>query len=149
MADLQKTLEEAETVAVMGCSDKPHRTSHKIASYLKESGYRVLPVNPNVEKACGERAYPDLASIPKDVRIDIVDIFRDPEHTAEMVEQAARRAEQTGERPTVWTQLGVSSSEAERAAKDADLPYVKNRCMMVEHGRLIGSPEREDKRVER
>ncbi len=135
--DLQSVLETAETIAVVGCSATPTRTSHKIARYLQARGYRIVPINPNYDEVLGETCYPELPSVPTDVTIDIVDIFRRPEHTADMVRSAIERVEQTGERPVIWTQLGVSSSEAEELAAEAGLPYVRNRCIKIEHDRLF------------
>ena len=134
--ELKDILESAKTIAVVGCSDRPDRTSYAIAQYLDSVGYKVIPVNPNHSNCAGNECYPDLLSIPEDEHIDIVNIFRNPRYTAEMVRIAVERAEKTGERPVIWTQLGVSSVEAERIANEADLPYVKNRCSMVEHSRL-------------
>ena len=135
--NLTALLEEAETIAVVGCSGRPSRTSHGVASYLQQQGYRVIPVNPNYGEVLGERCYPDLPSVPADIRLDIVNIFRAPEHTADMVRSAVERAKQTGERPVVWTQLGVSSDEAKQLAAAAGLPYVENKCIMVEHQRRL------------
>ena len=135
--DLQRVLETADTIAVVGCSATPTRTSHKIARYLQGRGYRIVPVNPNYDEVLGEPCHPDLPSIPADVELDIVDIFRRPEHTADMVRSAIARANQTGERPVIWTQLGVSSSEAKDLAAEAGLPYVRNRCLKIEHDRLL------------
>ena len=137
MPDLHTTLSNARTIAVVGCSDRPSRTSYAIAHYLQDAGYRIIPVNPNISTCHGERAYPDLQSLPDDVQIDIIDIFRNPAHTAEMVQSAVAYAEATGTKPTVWTQLGVSTQEAQQLAEDAGLPYVKNRCIMVEHRRVL------------
>ena len=135
--DLTACLRDAGTIAVVGCSDRPSRTSHRIAAYLQDAGYRVIPVNPNHDAILGETCYPDLPSIPADTAIDIVNIFRAPVHTADMVRSAIDRVTQTGERPVIWTQLGVSSPEAEGLAADADLPYVRNKCIMVEHQRRL------------
>jgi hypothetical protein len=135
--NLQSVLQTAETIAVVGCSAKATRTSHKIARYLQERGYRIVPVNPNYDEVLGETCYPDLPSVPADIKIDIVDIFRRPEHTAEMVRSAIERIEQTNEEPVIWTQLGVSSSEAEELAAEAGLPYVRNRCVKIEYDRLF------------
>ena len=136
--EMEPLLREAHTIAVVGCSTNPNRTSHRIAQYLKDAGYRIVPVNPNYEEACGETAYPDLQHIPDEVKIDIVDIFRDPAHTADMVRDAVARAEATGNQPVIWTQIGVSSEEAEQVAEEAGLPYVRNTCLMVEHRRTLG-----------
>ncbi len=135
MPDLKATLADARTIAVVGCSDRPSRTSYAIARYLQEVGYRIIPVNPNITTCHGEPAYPNLESLPDDVHIDIVNIFRNPAYTAEIVQMAVDYAEASGTKPTVWTQLGVSTNEAQRLAEDAGLPYVNNRCIMVEHRR--------------
>ena len=135
--DLQSVLETAETIAVVGCSATPTRTSHKIARYLQERGYRIVPVNPNYDAVLGETCYPDLPSVPADIEIDIVNIFRAPKHTADMVRSAIERVEQTGQRPVIWTQLGVSTPEAKELTEDAGLPYVRNRCFKIEYDRLL------------
>ncbi len=135
--DLRSVLESAQAIAVVGCSGNPDRTSHKIARYMKHRGYRIVPVNPNYDEVLGEPCYPDLPSIPPDIEIDVVDIFRRPQHTADMVRTAIERTKQTGQRPVIWTQLGVSSSEAEELAADAQLPYVRNRCIKVAYDRLL------------
>jgi hypothetical protein len=135
--DLRTVLDDAHTIAVVGCSGRSTRTSHQIARYMQSRGYRIVPVNPNYDEVLGETCYPDLPSIPTDIEVDIVDIFRRPAHTADMVRTAIERMEQTGERPVIWTQLGVSSTEAEELAAEADLPYVRNRCIKVAYDRLF------------
>lgn len=131
--NLTTVLQDADTIAVVGCSARPSRTSHQIAAYLQRHGYRIVPVNPNHDEILGEPCVPSLQDVPDDVTVDLVNIFRRPEHTAAMVRDAARYAETTGTTPVVWTQLGVSSPEAQQVAADAGLPYVRNRCIKVEH----------------
>ena len=121
------------TVAVVGCSPRAFQTSHRIARYLQDAGLRVVPVNPHHDELLGEPCYPDLQSIPADVELDVVDVFRRPEFTEGVVQDAAARAEATGRRPVVWTQIGVHSPAAARAAEAAGLPYVADRCLMVDH----------------
>lgn len=135
--DLKRILEETKTIAVVGCSNQPWRPSFRISKYLLDVGYEMIPVNPEHETVHGLRCYPDLQSIPADVRLDIVNIFRRPQFTADMVRMTIAYAEATGTKPVIWTQLGVSSTEARRMAEDAGLPYVHNRCILVEHNRLI------------
>lgn len=132
---IDQILEEAETVAVIGCSQKEFRASHQIAEYLMDNGYTVIPVHPDYDKVLGEKAYPTLNDIPEEININVADIFRNKEFTAEMVDQVIERKEVTGQKPVVWTQMDVSSPEAEKKAKEAGLAYVKNKCMMVEHKR--------------
>lgn len=131
-------LKEAKTIAIVGCSDKKYRTSYHIAEYMQENGYRIIPVNPNYDEILGEKVYPSVDEIPEEITIDIVDIFRDPAHTAEMVQDVIRRVRNTGKKPIVWTQLGVSSAEAKKLAENEGLTYIEEKCMMVEHSRNMG-----------
>lgn len=135
--DLHSVLKSAEVIAVIGCSAQRMRTSYKIAHYMQEQGYHIVPVNPNYDTVLGERCYPDLPSVPSELSVDIADIFRAPKHTADMVRTVITRMEQTGQEPVIWTQLGVSSPESEQLAAEADLPYVRNRCIKVEYDRLL------------
>ena len=134
--DLAAALRSARTVAVVGCSPRGFQTSHRIAQYLQRAGLRVVPVNPHQTEILGEPCYPDLVRIPEDVEIDIVDVFRRPQFTEGVVRDAAARAAATGRRPLVWTQIGVHSDAARAAARAAGLPYVADRCLMVDHAAL-------------
>lgn len=135
--DLQSVLEHARTIAVVGCSPRATRTSHRIARYLQDAGYTVIPINPHHDELLGVPCYPDLLHVPEDTEIDIVNVFRQPRFTEGVVQDAVDRSERTGERPVIWTQLGVSTREAQRLAEAHGLPYVANRCSMVEHARLL------------
>jgi uncharacterized protein len=131
--DLSALLSDAQTIAVVGCSPRGFQTSNRIAHYLLGAGFEVVPVNPHHEELLGRPCYPDLVSIPDDVEIDIVNVFRRAEHTPGVVEDAIVRAERTGQRPAIWTQLGVHHPDAQEAALAADIPYIANRCIMVDH----------------
>jgi len=131
IADL---LRSARTIAVVGCSPKTHRDSHRVAAYLQRAGYRIVPVNPGFDEILGEPCYPDLRSIPDDVEVDIVDVFRRAEHVPPIVDAAIARG--VG---AVWLQLGVTHPEAEARAREAGMVVVSNRCLKVEHRRLVGS----------
>ena len=139
MYDFKKILESARTIAVIGCSADPSRTSFAISRYLIEVGYQIIPVNPNHREVHGLTCYPDVGRIADDLRIDIVNIFRRPAFTADMVRDVLKRIERTGEKPVIWTQIGVSSSVAEKLTDESGLVYVKNRCIMVEHSHLGGA----------
>ena len=132
-ADLGLYLRSMRTVAVVGCSPRASQTSHRIARYLQNAGCRIVPVNPHHETLLGEPCYPSLLAIPEDVELDVIDVFRRSEHTAAVAQDAADRAARTGRTPLFWTQLGVHSGEAEQIAEAAGLPYVRNRCLMVDH----------------
>lgn len=119
-------LKYAKTIAVVGLSDKSERHSHRVASYFKSKGFRIIPVNPNVKEVLGEKAYSSLMEIPKDIHIDIVDIFRRPNevigHMKEVVERGGIK--------TVWLQDGVNSPETEDFAEDYGITMVTNFCIM-------------------
>ena|SRR5688572_32280816 len=129
---LRNLLETSRRIAVVGCSPKPERDSHAIAKYLIDSGYEVFPVNPGQAEILDRPCYPDVASIPGGV--EIVDIFRSPEHVPPVVEDAiASKAK------AVWLQLGVGNEDAERRASDAGLMVVSEQCILVVHRRLFRS----------
>jgi hypothetical protein len=129
-AEIDELLARARTIAVVGVSAKPDRDSHRVAAYLQAAGYRIVPVNPGLDEVLGERAWPDLASIPADVAIDIVDIFRLPEHIPPIVEAAIARGA-----GAVWMQLGLAHNDAAARARAAGLTVVMDRCLKVEHAR--------------
>ena len=126
--NITKLLEKARTVVVVGCSPKPERDSHRVAAYLQGAGYRVIPVNPVAEEILGEKVYPDLASIPREIEIDIVDVFRRPEHIPAVVDDVLARGA-----GALWLQLGCSHPESEQRAADAGLIVVADRCIKIEH----------------
>ena len=138
MVEIAPVLRNARTIAVVGCSPRGLQTSHRIAQYLQQAGYRVVPVNPYHEAILGEPCYPSLQAIPEDVEVDIVNVFRRAEFTPGVVEDVIARMAQTGQRPVIWTQLGVHHPEAQQLAEEAELPYVASRCIMVDHRVLTG-----------
>ncbi|WP_232939636.1 CoA-binding protein [Exiguobacterium aurantiacum] len=129
---LKQWLTEAKTIAVVGVSANPNKTANQIAEYLLLQGYTVIPVNPTLETWNGRKVYPTVESIPG--RVDIVDVFRRNEFLAGVAEDAVRH----GDVGLVFNQLGLTSPDAERIARDAGLDYIENRCIYVEHARLLG-----------
>lgn len=127
--EVKAILEESRTVAVVGMSSKPERDSHKVAAYLKEHGYRVIPVNPSEDEILGEKSYAKLEDIPG--KVDVVDIFRKPGAIPAIVDSAI--AIGAG---AVWMQLGLAHHESAEKARAAGLKVVQSKCMKVEHSRL-------------
>jgi uncharacterized protein len=122
-------LKKSRTVAVVGISAKAERDSNKVASYLKEHGYKVIPVNPGLKEVLGEPCYPDLKAIPE--HIDVVDIFRSVDAIPGIVDEAIAVGADA-----VWMQLGLAHEEAAEKARKAGLTVVMNRCMKIDHARL-------------
>jgi predicted CoA-binding protein len=128
-AAITNLLRSAKTIAVVGLSDNPGRDSYHIGIYLLSAGYRIFPVNPQIQGALGLQSYPDIASIGE--HIDIVDIFRRPEAVPGIItESVAARA------GAVWLQFGTVNERAITTALAAGLDVVADRCIMVEHRRL-------------
>lgn len=126
-----QVLQESKTVAVVGLSDNPERASYRIANYLQKQGYRIIPVNPKLETVLGEKAYPDLKSIP--FPVDVVDVFRRQEEVDAVIEEALAKNPRA-----IWLQVGLSSSAGQVKADQQDCAFIENCCIMVEHRRLIG-----------
>ena len=129
MEDIARILKNHHTIAVVGLSPNPDRPSHEVASYLKDHGYEIIPVNPAAAEVLGKKCYPDLRAIPKPV--EVVDIFRRSEFVGPIVEEAiAIKAK------VVWMQDGVVNEEAATRARQAGLQVVMDACMKREHQRL-------------
>lgn len=127
-AEIRAALESARTIAVVGCSPKPERPSHAIARYLMEQGYRMIPVNPGHRAILGETCYRSLAEIPREVTIDIVDVFRRSDQVAGIADEAIAR--KVG---FFFMQQGVLDSDAARRLEAAGIPVAMDRCILVEH----------------
>jgi len=119
-------LKKAKTIAVVGLSTKPLRPSHGVALYMQQQGYRIIPVNPNIQNVLGERAYASLNDVPE--KIDVVNIFRRSEFVPEIVEQAIAL-----ELTAVWMQEGVIHEQAAEKARQAGIFVVMDRCILKEH----------------
>jgi len=129
MSMAEKILNSSRVVAMVGLSSKPGRPSYKVASYLKQQGYKIIPVNPAEKEILGEPSYPDLASISES--IDVVDIFRRSEEVPSIVEEAIKIGAKA-----VWMQEGVRNEEAAARAREAGLMVVMDKCMRKEHLKL-------------
>jgi predicted CoA-binding protein len=133
--DSLRDLLDADTIAVVGCSTTEGKAAHDVPNYLQEHGYRIVPINPFADEILGERAYDSLADVEED--IDLVDVFRPSEETPGIVEDVIARNENRGDADAVWLQLGIESEEAATLADEAGLQFVQDRCIKIEHGRLV------------
>jgi len=129
---IQKILTEYRTWAVVGCSPDPGRYSNAVARFLEDHGYDVIPVNPTESEVLGRTCYPDLASIPSEIEVEVVDIFRRSEHAGDVVDAAIERGAKA-----VWMQLDVVDADAAARAEAAGLLVVMDRCPKIELPGLV------------
>ena len=127
--EIRQILTRFKTIAVVGISEKPDRPSYRVAEYLQKNGYRIIPVNPVLQEVFGEKAYPDLKSIPE--KVEIVDIFRKPDAVPDIVDQAI----QIGAK-VIWMQENIVHNTAADKARNAGLQVVMNKCILKEHANL-------------
>ena len=127
-----------DTIAVVGGSTTPGKAAHDIPAYLQRHGYRIVPVNPFADEVLDEPAYDSLAEVPDSIAVDVVDVFRPSEEAGGIVDSAIERAERLGDVSAVWLQLEITDNEAAERAADAGLDFVQDKCLKVEHRRLLG-----------
>ena len=127
---IRSIFEESTTIAVVGASHDRRRAGYSIPAYLQAQGYRIIPVNPNIDEMLGEKAYPSLLDIPEPV--DVVEVFRRPEYTPDVVRQAVEIGAKA-----VWLQLGIINDEARRIAEAAGIKFIQDECMGPQHRRLL------------
>jgi uncharacterized protein len=128
---IRELLQRSRTIAVVGLSDSPLRPSHGVSAYMQTHGYKIIPVNPTIREALGERSYPSLAAVKE--KIDIVNIFRRPEFVEEIVDQAIKL-----KIPAVWMQEEVINEKAAEKARNGGMFVVMDRCILKEHKARFG-----------
>jgi len=125
---LRALLQQAKRIAVVGLSPKPWRASHQVALYLQQAGYRIVPVNPEHDVVLGERSYPSLTAAAAAGPIDVVDVFRRSEFVGPIVDEAIALKPRL-----IWLQVGVVDEAAAARATAAGIPFIMDRCLMVDH----------------
>ena len=123
---ITELLKNSKTIAVVGLSVNPMRPSHGVSAYMQSHGYRIIPVNPNIEGSLGEKAYASLLGVPE--KIDIVNVFRRSEFVEEVVDQAIQLKV-----PAIWMQEDVINEKAAHKARQAGIFVVMDRCILKEH----------------
>ena len=136
-AYFRQILDSTKVIALVGFSNKPDRPSYKVARYLAEQGYRVIPVNPGLagQDFMGETIVAALADIPPDIEVDMLDVFRRSEFVMPVVEEALAALPDL---KTIWLQIGVTNDDAEARAAATGLAFVQDHCPKIEHARLKG-----------
>jgi len=118
-----------KTIAIVGLSDKPDRPSYKVGKYLQSKGFIIIPINPAFTMWGGLPSYPSISVVPKDIQIDVVDIFRKSEFVYPIIVEAVERKDVK----TIWMQEGVKSCEGKKYAEEHGLSVVMDFCMMIAH----------------
>ncbi len=131
--EIKAILEETKTIAIIGCSPNTEKASNMVAVYLQKVGYKIIPVYPKEDLILGEKVYRSLSEIPKEISIDMVDIFRKPEVIASVVDESLQR----GDVKCIWTQLGLVHNVAAQKAQHAGLKVVQSHCTKIEHAALF------------
>jgi thioredoxin len=147
--DIERILTEYRTVAVVGLSADPSKYSHVVAGFLQSKGWRIIPVNPNVEEVLGEKSYKSLVDLPLSAQreVEVVDIFRRSEDVPPIVDQAIQLKQKNGKPYVVWMQLGIVNEEAAARARKAGLTVVMDKCMKVETQRVESGKDSELERI--
>ncbi|MFQ5815830.1 MAG: CoA-binding protein [Candidatus Hydrothermarchaeaceae archaeon] len=129
---------DLRVIAVVGCSRDETKDAHLIPKYLKEHGYRIIPVNPFADEILGVKCYPSLLEMPGDLKrmVDVVDVFRPSKDVPSIVDQAVALRKEYGTPKVIWMQLGIVNEEAAGKARDAGIAVIMDRCMKIEHMRL-------------
>jgi predicted CoA-binding protein len=137
--EIKEILTKYKTVAVVGLSREPGKDSHRVSAYLKQHGFRIIPINPFADEVLGEKSYKSLIDIPPEIQktIEIVDVFRPSKDVPPIVEQAIKLKAAYGKPNVVWMQMGIVNKQAAEAAKKAGVTVVMDKCMMIEHKRLF------------
>lgn len=130
-AAVRQSLTDCKTIAVVGLSPKPHRDSFRVAKYMQEHGFRIVPINPNAPEVLGEKAYASLTDAAQHERIDMVNCFRNSEDIPPIAAEAIAIGAKS-----LWLQIGVVNDAAAKQATDAGLVVVQDLCLMVEHRQL-------------
>ena len=125
-----------QSIAVVGCSTTPGTAAHEIPAYLQRHGYEIHPVNPYAETVLGRPAVDSLGDV--DAAVDVVNVFRPSEEVAGIVDDALARYETRGDIEAIWLQLGITDDDAMSEAEAAGLQTVQDRCLKIEHSRLLG-----------
>ena len=131
IAGLRAILTRSRVIAIVGLSANWYRPSYFAAKYMQEHGYRIVPVNPTYTEVLGEKCYPDVKSIPGPV--DVVDCFRKADEMPALAREAVAKGAKV-----LWMQLGIHNDDAARIASEAGLDVVQDRCVKIEHARIMG-----------
>ena len=132
----QEALKKYRIIAVVGASKNPEKDANTVPQYMKEHGYKIIPVNPTADQILSEKAYPSLLELPPELarQIELVDVFRPSEELPQVAQQVVEMRRRYGRPFVFWAQLGLENEDAKRLLSKNGIHYVMNSCMRVVHG---------------
>ncbi len=136
-----EVMRKHRVIAVVGASKNPEKEAFAVPEYLREHGYTIIPINPTADTVNGLKSYPSLAELPEELamRVEVVDVFRPSEELPQVAAQVVEMKKRTGKPVVFWAQLGLENEEAKKALSAANVGYVMDKCMRIEHGRMDSS----------
>lgn len=129
--EIKEIFNNTKTIAIVGLSPNEEKDSNRVARYLQNAGFKIVPIYPKGEEILGQKVYKSIEEVP--FKIDMLDIFRKPDAIANVVDTAIKR----GDIDTIWTQLGLVNNDAAQKAKEAGMKVVQNKCTKIEHAQLF------------
>ena len=131
-----EVMKTRKVIAVVGASKNPEKEAHTVPLYLKEHGYRIVPVNPTADRIFGEKAFPSLASLPENLakEVEVIEVFRPSEDLPDVARQVVELSGRCGRTYVFWSQTGLENDEAKAILAAGGIPFVMNACMRVVHG---------------
>ena len=136
MLKAREILKNAENIVVIGASNNKIKAAHRIPKYLQDTGYNVIPVNPNSDEVLGVKSYKSISEIPEDIKIDIVDIFRPSKDISALMPEIIKRFKKVKDIKLVWLQEGIHSKEAKELCKENGIEFIQGICIYKVHASI-------------
>jgi uncharacterized protein len=129
----REVLRNYKTIAVVGASKNPQKDAYTVPQFMKDHGYKIIPINPTADEIVGEKAYPSLRELPSELasKVELVDVFRPSEELGQVAEQVVDMHRKYGRPFVFWAQLGLESEEAKQILSKNQIPYVMNACLRI------------------
>jgi predicted CoA-binding protein len=134
----REVVKKYNVIAVVGASKSPEKDAYTVPAYMKERGYKIIPINPTADQILGEKAYKTLADLPMDLakQVELVDVFRPSEELPQVAQQVVEMKKKSGRPFAFWAQLGLENEEAKKLLAKNNIPYVMNACLRIVHKQL-------------
>jgi hypothetical protein len=128
-----EVMKRSKVIAVVGASKNPEKEAHSIPQYLKDNGYRIIPINPTATEIFGEKTFPDLLSLPPEVatQVEVIEVFRPSDELPDVARQVVELSKRYGKQYVFWAQAGLENDQAKKILSESGIPYVMDACMLL------------------